>query len=71
MTTPPSVGCLRLRVLSLNDVEKLQLSTLSLLLLHLPKLRAIEHNQIHETMFLMVQTGMPSFCPNFTNFKTL
>jgi hypothetical protein len=56
--TTAKTGCFKLRVLSLLDVEKVSLHTLTLLLLHLPELRVLDHNQLHEALRLMHKSGM-------------
>ena len=57
---PPQVrtGCPNLRVLCLQDVERISLATLSLALLHLTELRVLDHNFLHEALYLMHRTGI-------------
>jgi len=45
-------------VIDLTDIEKLSLHTLSLLLINLPGLQILDHNQLHEALWLMHKTGM-------------
>ena len=52
-------GCLGLEVVELTDLS-LSLHTLSLLLLHLPSLTSLDHNHLHEALWLMDKTGMDS-----------
>ncbi len=58
ITTTGRIGCFKLRLLTLLDVEKVSLHTLTLLLIHLPELRVLDHNQLHEALKLMHKTGM-------------
>ncbi|CAB4062259.1 unnamed protein product [Lepeophtheirus salmonis] len=58
VTTKPISGCFKLRILSLMDVEKISLHTISLLLIHLPELLVLEHNHLLEAIWLMNKTGM-------------
>jgi len=51
-------GCKRLHTLDLTDVTEISLHTLSLLLLHLPRLVALLHNNLHQALWLMAKTGM-------------
>jgi len=51
-------GCFKLEVVDLTDIEKLSLHTLTLMLIHLQNLRVLEHNHLHEALWLMHKTGM-------------
>lgn len=51
-------GCFKLEVLDLMDIEKISLHTLTLLLINLPELRILDHNHLHEALWLMNKTGM-------------
>jgi len=51
-------GCLNLEIIELTGLDKLSLHTLTLLLIHLPKLKVLDHNQLHEALWLMHKTGM-------------
>jgi len=51
-------GCFNLEVVALMDIEKLSLHTLTLMLIHLHKLRILDHNHLHEALWLMHKTGM-------------
>ena len=55
--TSASPGCFRLRVLSIRDVEKVSLQTITVLLLNLPELAVLEHNLLHEAVSIMHKTG--------------
>ncbi len=57
------LGCPNLRVLCLDDVERVSLSTLSLALLRLGGIRTLDHNFLHEALFLMHKTGL--LCDNY------
>jgi len=59
-------GCLLLEVIDLTDIEKLSLHTITLLLIHLPELRVLDYNHLHEALWLMHKTGMES---NLLNLK--
>jgi len=48
----------------LTDLEKLSLHTLTLLLINLPQLQILDHNQLHEALWLMHKTGMENTCLN-------
>ena len=48
-----------LKVVELTELS-LSLHTLSLLLLHLPRLTSLDHNHLHEALWLMDKTGMDS-----------
>ena len=48
-----------LEVVELTELS-LSLHTLSLLLLHLPRLTSLDHNHLHEALWLMDKTGMDS-----------
>lgn len=50
-------GCWNLEVLSLLDVEKISLHTITLLLLNLPELQVLDHNHLHEALWLLHKTG--------------
>jgi len=52
-----SPGCLKLEVLDLTDIS-LSLHTITLLLIHLQKLTILDHNHLHEALWLMDKTGM-------------
>jgi len=53
-----SPGCKSLEVIHLTDIEKISLHTLTLILIHLRNLRILEHNHLHEALWLMHKTGM-------------
>jgi len=57
-------GCTLLEVIDLTDLEKLSLHTLTLLLINLPQLQILDHNQLHEALWLMHKTGMENTCLN-------
>jgi len=52
-------GCPDLEVLDLTDIS-VSLHTLTLLLIHLQKLKILDHNHLHEALWLMDKTGMDS-----------
>ena len=54
-----SPGCFKLEVLDLSDIS-LSLHTLTLLLIHLQHLTILDHNHLHEALWLMDKTGMDS-----------
>jgi len=62
-TTSATPGCFKLRILSLIDVEKVSLQTLTLLLIHLPELRVLDHNQLHEALNLLHRTSTDGEMP--------
>jgi len=51
-------GCFKLQVLELIDIEKLSLHTITLLLINLPELKILDHNHLHEALWMMDKTGM-------------
>jgi len=51
-------GCPKLEVIDLTDIERLSLHTLTLLLINLPDLQILDHNHLHEALWLMHKTGM-------------
>eukprot|EP00090_Calanus_glacialis_P003393 TRINITY_DN12513_c0_g1_i1.p1 TRINITY_DN12513_c0_g1~~TRINITY_DN12513_c0_g1_i1.p1 ORF type:complete len:570 (-),score=148.82 TRINITY_DN12513_c0_g1_i1:78-1787(-) len=53
-------GCPKLEVIDLTDIEKLSLHTITLLLINLPELRILDHNHLHEALWMMDKTGMDS-----------
>ena len=52
-------GCHLLEVLDLTDIS-LSLHTITLLLIHLQKLTILDHNNLHEALWMMDKTGMDS-----------
>merc|ERR1712012_22010 len=52
-------GCFKLEVLDLSDIS-LSLHTITLLLIHLQHLTILDHNHLHEALWLMDKTGMDS-----------
>ena len=55
----PGPGCHHLEVLDLTEIS-LSLHTITLLLIHLQKLTILDHNHLHEALWLMDKTGMDS-----------
>ena len=48
------------QVIDLTDIQKLSLHTITLLLINLPELRILDHNHLHEALYMMDKTGMDS-----------
>lgn len=57
-------GCRNLEVVDLTDIEKLSLHTITLLLINLPAIQILDHNHLHEALWLMHKTGMEGSCLN-------
>jgi len=53
-------GCLKLEVVDLTDLDRLSLHTITLLLINLTSLKVLEHNHLHEALWMMDKTGMDS-----------
>jgi len=53
-------GCSKLEVIDLTDIDKLSLHTITLLLINLPELKILDHNHLHEALYMMDKTGMDS-----------
>jgi len=51
-------GCILLEIVDLRDIERISLHTITLMLIHLQNLRILEHNHLHEALWLMHKTGM-------------